>query len=45
MSKKSKTSKLEGIAQQAWAERDLKKAKRLIIDYISDTKIKSKKKL
>jgi len=36
------TSKLEGIIQQAWNERDLNKAKTLVTNYISDSRIKSK---
>lgn len=35
-------SKLEKIIQQAWAETDLSKAKQLVIDFISPSKIKSK---
>jgi hypothetical protein len=36
------TSKLEGIIQQAWNERDLGKSKKLVVNYISNSKIKSK---
>lgn len=35
-------SKLEKIIQQAWAEKDLDKAKQIVINFISDSKIKSK---
>ena len=35
-------SKLEQVIQQAWAEKDLEKAKQLVIDLIEPSKVKSK---
>lgn len=35
-------SKLEQIIQQAWAEKDLNKAKQMVIDFIEPSRIKSK---
>jgi hypothetical protein len=35
-------SKLEQIIQQAWAEKDLNKAKQMVIDFIEPSRVKSK---
>ena len=35
-------SKLEQVIQQAWAEKDLEKAKQLVVDLIEPSKVKSK---